>query len=283
MSRFLLSLAVVLLLAGTALAQPVGNDPRFKPNQNSGSASLTLPGFSQTKHFIPDADKSLAAEALIKAHDKNGDRKLNADECPVLFRSNFASLDLNHDRYLTVNELGLGLGGEGSPANRGMVKRGKVIANFVYTVADDFVVEVYQNGAKVADGNREMIAETFGATDEKITIEVREGDWLVFNVVNNRLRWGGSSYFAVAGMKMGNGVGFVSDVTSTRWTYCDDPSQVNAFIADPTSLAGQTTHPSVGKWDRGDARMNELTDGWKGTSVWGKSRNTWIKYVAPAP
>jgi hypothetical protein len=37
------------------------------------------------------------------------------------------------------------------------------LAQYLYTVADDFIVEVYHNGERVP------------------------GDWLVFNVVNNRL------------------------------------------------------------------------------------------------
>ena len=56
---------------------------------------------------------------------------------------------------------------------------------------------------------------------------------------------------------------------------------MNTFIADPAYLANQKARPVTPKWDQGDSRMNSLADGWKGTSVWGNNRNTWMKYVAP--
>src|SRR3954468_24396185 len=77
--------------------------------------------------------------------------------------------------------------------------RDGAVANYLVTVADDFVVEVYHNGQRVPDSARELILERFGATGEKINIAVKSGDWLVFHVVSNRLRWDGSKYFAVAG------------------------------------------------------------------------------------
>ena len=278
MIRTLLSLAIVTIFAQSVSAQPGNPQPQII--KHGSGASLTLPGFPLKTSSGFGAAKTGAVEAMIRVHDKNDDHKLNADECPASFRASFGTLDLNHDGYLNEHELafGLGIGAANSP-----IKRGKVIANFLYTVTDDFIVDVWHNGEKLADSRREMTAETFGATDEKINIEVREGDWLVFNVVNNRLRWGGVSYFAVAGMTTGNGVGFASNFRSPRWTYCDDPSQVNAFITDPTFLSGQVVRPSTGKWDRGETRINALTDGWKGTSVWGNARNTWIRYTAPSP
>jgi hypothetical protein len=276
MSRIHLCTSVVILafaLVAPASAQPVGTES--KPG---GGGSLRLPGMPGAEaSSYKRPGRSTSAEELITAHDKNGDRKLNADECPAPFRASFGSLDINHDGYLDAAELSVGLGVSKLP-----LKRGQVIANFFYTVTDDFIVDVYQNGEKVSDSRRELTDEIFGATVEKINIEVREGDWLVFNVVNNRLRWGGASYFAVAGMKTGSGAGFVSDAGSQRWTYCDEPSQVNAFIADPSYLAGQMPRPPVSKWDQGDSRMNSLTDGWKGSAIWGNSWNTWIKYVAPS-
>src|SRR4051794_124557 len=95
-------------------------------------------------------------------------------------------------------------------------KAGAVLANKVFTAADDFVVEVYHNGEKVPDAKRTMLEDRFGATAERIDIDVRQGDWLVFNVVNNRFRWEGASYFGVAG-KGEDGVAFVSDPADSRW------------------------------------------------------------------
>ena len=210
--------------------------------------------------------------------DRNGDRMLNADEYPRNFRVNFARLDIDHDGHLTSSNSPRARQGPARP-----VRRGEVIANAIYTVADDFVVEVYHNGEKVPVDRRTMLEEIYGATVEKIDIEVREGDWVVFNVVNNQLRWGGCSYFAAAGMKANLGVGFVSEVETGRWLACDEPGEVASFIAHPATLASLPARPIEVKWDQGDARMNSLTDGWKGSAVWGTSRNTWIKYVAPEP
>jgi hypothetical protein len=268
MRRPCLALAM-LLFAVPALAQP-GNPPYtpYEPVKPQAPAARA-----------PSPVEPGVAESIVKAHDKNGDHRLNADECPAPFRPAFGKIDTNHDGYLDEGELALGLG----IATDKPRKRGKVIANYVMTVADDFIVEVYHNGEKVPDTRRSMLEEVYGATVEKIDVEVREGDWLVFNVVNNRLRWGGVSYFAAAGMKSGTGVTFVSDTASERWSYCDDPGQVAAFLSDPGYLARQAVRPIDLKWDQGDSRMSGLAAGWKGSAIWGTSRNTWLKYVAPAP
>ncbi len=275
MNRSILSFAVVLLATTTVLAQP-GNqiEKASKPKTTTTRTTTTSDSVVITRTH-PYQASNLAG--LIPANDRNSDGRLNADECPPVLRHSFASLDRNHDGYLDLDELTFGLVRSG---NIGPVHRGKAIADVVYTVADDFVVDIWHNGVKVPDSHREMIAETYGATDEKIhRIDIREGDWLVFNVVNNRLRWGGVSYFAVAGMKPGGGVAFASEPGNPQWSYCDEPALVDAFIADPAYLANQAAKPSHGKWERGDPRMNSLVDGWKGTPVWGNSRNTWIKYV----
>lgn len=154
-----------------------------------------------------------------------------------------------------------------------------VLANTLITVADDFIVEVYHNGVKVPDARREMIEEIFGATVERIHVDVRPGDWLVFNVVNNRLRWGGCSYFAVTGRGK-SGVGFTTDLDSGRWSCCDDPGQVGQFIAERDRFADHRALPPANPWSDGDSIMTRHADGWKGRPIWGGSRNTWIKFVA---
>jgi hypothetical protein len=156
--------------------------------------------------------------------------------------------------------------------------RGEVIARRVFTVADDFVVDVYHNGLKVPDEKRTLLVENFGATAERIDIEVRQGDWLVFNVVNNRLRWGGSSYFAVAG-RGDAGIAFTTETTSGRWTCCDDPSKVSRYIMDREFSTDDRAERIANPWSAGDGLMNHVADGWGGTPIWGKTRNTWIKYV----
>jgi hypothetical protein len=66
-----------------------------------------------------------------------------------------------------------------------------VAANYIITESDDFIVDIYHNGEVVPDSRRHMLSETFGATGERIDIQVHRGDWLVFHVVNDRFRWGG--------------------------------------------------------------------------------------------
>jgi hypothetical protein len=158
--------------------------------------------------------------------------------------------------------------------------RGKVIAQHLFCVTDDFIVDVYHNGVKLTDDKRTLVEERFGATAERIDVEVREGDWLVFNVVNNRLRWGGCSYFAVAGRGEA-GVSFTTDRSSGRWSCCDDLGQVNRFIRERDSLTEDKARPIANPWSGGDEWMNRLADGWTGTPIWGKTRNTWIKFVSP--
>lgn len=272
-----MSHAIPLFVTLLAAPQVPASDPT-KPAQTP-AATVAKAGTPAEVKNLPRSPSRRAAESLIEKFDRNGDMSLNADEYPRNFRVNFARLDVDHDGHLTFFELADGL-------DKGLarpIRRGEVIANAIYTVADDFIVEVYHNGMKVPAARRTMLEEIYGATVEKIEIEVREGDWVVFNVVNNQLRWGGCSYFAAAGMKVNLGVGFVSEAESGRWLACDEPGGVASFIAHPVTLHQTSARPIDVKWDQGDARMNSLTDGWKGSAVWGTSRNTWIKYVAPEP
>lgn len=157
--------------------------------------------------------------------------------------------------------------------------RGRVLADRLFTVADDFIVDVYHNGVKVPDERRTLLNEIHGATVERIDVEVREGDWLVFNVVNNRLRWGGCSYFAVTG-RGESGVAFTTETGGGRWSCCDDTERVAEFVADRDYLAGHPARPIDNPWPDGDGLMNQVADGWSGRPIWGESRNTWIKFIA---
>lgn len=222
----------------------------------------------------PVAPGRLLAQKLLADRDGNKDGKLNADECPEPLRPAFGRFDVDRNGYLDEGELEHGLGGLSGGTDR---PRGPVVAKSLATAADDFVVEVYHNGQKVPDTRRAIVEEVYGATSEKVDVEVRTGDWLVFHVVNNRLRWDGSLYFAAAGLRADGSVAFASNTTDGLWSSCDDPAEVPAFIAGPAYQSTRPVHTIERKFDRGDAQMEAMAPGWGGTAVWGEARSTWIK------
>lgn len=50
-----------------------------------------------------------------------------------------------------------------------------VRARYQITVADDFIIDIYHNGRAVPDSKREVIEELYGATAERVNIEVCKG------------------------------------------------------------------------------------------------------------
>jgi hypothetical protein len=156
-----------------------------------------------------------------------------------------------------------------------------IVARTLFTVADDFIVDIYHNGRPLPDDRRTLLNEIHGATAERIQIDLRPGDWLVFHVVNNRFRWGGASYFAVTA-RGDNGVAFVSEAESGRWSHCDQPDEVRPFLHSADYLAWQVARPIANPWGEGDRLMSQIADGWTGKPVWGRARSTWIKYRVPS-
>ena len=97
--------------------------------------------------------------------------------------------------------------------------------------------------AKVcSQSKRRLLEERYGATVERIDVEVHKGDWLVFNVVNNRMRWGGAYYFGVAGCFARDEFEFVSRSDAGSWSVCDTPRDVDNFISKNRSSV--TDRPS---------------------------------------
>ena len=153
-------------------------------------------------------------------------------------------------------------------------------ANYVVVVADDFVVDVFHNGVYVPDSKRRPMLDRFGASVERIDISVSEGDWLVFNVVNNRLRWGGAYYFAAAGCFGKDEFGFVSQLKTAGWSACDSPSDVQRFIGERDYLRHQSAQAVARPWHEGTKLKRKYAGaGWDGEPVWGTRRNTWLKVV----
>jgi hypothetical protein len=222
-------------------------------------------------------------DGTFAGQDRNGDSRLNADELPDALKARFAEVDADGNGYVDKAEWD---GAKApAPAPEAPPGHGKVIAQRIFTAADDFVVDVWHNGRRVPDDKRQMVGENYGATAEKIEVEVREGDWLVFNVANNRLRWGGVCYFGAAGINdEGPKIGFATDPDDGRWSYCDDPGRVPAFIAHPGYLADQAALSPANPWGSGDNEMRSRVPEWNGRPIWGRKRTTWLKFVArPAP
>ncbi len=156
-----------------------------------------------------------------------------------------------------------------------------VIAKHLVVTAKDFVIDVYHNGERVPDKQRGMLLDRFGASVERVNIEVRKGDWLVFRVAANRLRHQGSKFFAVAGVLDDNEFGFVSDQKSKRWTVCDDPSDAAQFIANRISGLERPARKIDRVWEEGMGFMRKYAGpNFKGGPLWGAEPATWIKFNA---
>ncbi|MDB6139133.1 MAG: hypothetical protein JWO94_2205 [Verrucomicrobiaceae bacterium] len=151
-------------------------------------------------------------------------------------------------------------------------------ARYIVTVADDFVVEVYHNGRAIPHARRQLLCEKFGATAEKIEVEVHAGDWLVFNVVNNQMRWNGAYYFAAAGCLDKDHFGFVSTLDGGEWSACDTFGDVDKFITEKTYFQHRPAQSVNQVWKDGDGLMKKYSgESWAGSPVWGNARNTWVK------
>lgn len=171
---------------------------------------------------------------------------------------------------------------ENIPADRLFHKADDLLANYVTVVAKDFVIDAYINGDLIPTSQRRMILDRFGSTVERISVKIRKGDWIVFNVTHNRLRHGGTKYFGAAGCLDKDRFGFVSDPASKNWTICDDPSQVADFISRPASEFGKRPSAISKKWGEGDGLMRHHAGGsFSGKPIWGAAPSTWIKYTAP--
>lgn len=155
-----------------------------------------------------------------------------------------------------------------------------IVARAIHTVTQHFVVEVYHNGRRVDDRHRQMTNDIYGAAAEKIDLDVRKGDWVVFNVANNRLRGENSAYFAAQGMTDDSTVGFTTERSTGQWSCCDDPAEVRRFIAERDHLATNAPEAVENSWEAGEENLRSLVSDWQGQPIWGTSKNTWIKFIA---
>jgi hypothetical protein len=151
-------------------------------------------------------------------------------------------------------------------------------------VADDFVTDIHHNGKPILDSKRKLTAEIHGAQAERVVLNLRPGDWVVFNVVNNRLRWDGAYYFAAAALNPDTAVVFASDTRTGDWSVCDDVAEVPRFIADRDHGRDRKAQPVRKPWDKGKGEMLKACPDFTGEPIWGdpRSKSTWIKFVVPA-
>jgi hypothetical protein len=159
------------------------------------------------------------------------------------------------------------------------VSASRLRAMWFHIVADDFVVNIWKNGGIVAESKRLLTDEIFGATVERVEMELVVGDWLVFHVVNNRLRWGGCRFFGMAGFAAEHETTIVSS-PSEEWSYTDQPSDVARFISERDYLKDRTAKPIPADraWDQGTPRLRSICGGkWHGRPIWGDAPSTWLK------
>jgi hypothetical protein len=254
---------------------PLNGVPRAVLEAVATSDDALLKGFRPTKAELVVMTQLDARDYVLTGANGQGqavEARVKGDTKAV-----FASLS-----NVTAAALA-GAAPNAKPADAPAPAPGKLLAKQVLTSADDFVVEVYHNGKAVPLERRKMTAENYGATAEAIDVEVRQGDWLVFHVVCNRLRWDGARYFAAAGRgEDGASVTFTSELTSGRWSACDDPGDVPKFLAERDFKADARALAIRNPWGGGDPAMQQMLGDtpWKGTPVWGAQPSTWIKFVA---
>ena len=158
-----------------------------------------------------------------------------------------------------------------------------VVAAGIQIVADDFVADIHHNGKLVPAESRKLQAEIFGAQAERVALSLRPGDWVVFNVVNNRLRWKGAYYFAAAAVDVDGLVVFASQTTGGEWSACDDVAKAAQFINERDYLRDHKAQRVAKEWDRGDREMHRVCPDFTGEGIWGDpaARSTWIKFIIP--
>ena len=159
------------------------------------------------------------------------------------------------------------------------VARGPVMAHYLQLVSAEFVVDVYHNGTLVPFHLHQLQKEVFGAQIEKVLLEIHEGDWLVFHVVNNGLRDGFPRSFFAAGMIDETHAAFVTDPKTHRWYACDEIQKVPHFITDRADKGDGNVQALTHPWKDGDKWIHEKVPGWKGAPIWGTSHSSWLKYI----
>lgn len=279
------SILTAILLLG--LVQPLFAAKKKKPAPPD--LAKLLPGTSWQWHTIDDEQSITFQPDGLVHHAGWAKRKLVTswkviDQRTVMLRIE-EGRGFDRTAVLTFNKKATQFTGTDFARGRKIKPSRKlppVRARHIVTVTDDFVVEVHHNGKRVPDSQRKLLSDHFGATAERTERVVRAGDWLVFHVANNRLRWGGACYFGAAGVLDEKEFGFVSELKSGAWSVCDDPAKAKQFIARKTQATDNAARAPKRAWKDGPGLMRKFAGrGWNGTAVWGSERSCWIKVIIP--
>ena len=160
----------------------------------------------------------------------------------------------------------------------------ELVASNVVVAADDFVINVYHNGQIVPDTHFKLENEIYGATVMRIRMDIHPGDWIVFEVANDRFRWDGNCAFAAAGLKDNGQTAFASDTDSGHWSACDSTDKASHFISDAAYGADSGVVVPRRPWTRAADEVRKLCPDWQGKIIWCDSdaRHIWIKFALSA-
>jgi hypothetical protein len=162
-----------------------------------------------------------------------------------------------------------------------IVRRGNPVADSLYWAACDFVINVWHNGDPVNWKNRKLEAEVFGRTAERLPIDLREGDWVVFQLANNIVRGKGGRLF-IAGALL-NDKPVIETSASSPWFFEDNPGKAGDFMASYDSGREQNavSIPTDEAWGDGVKLYKRAFPQTKAEPIWGNQPVTWIKLRLP--
>ena len=186
---------------------------------------------------------------------------------------------MNRREAIHALSTGVLAGGAVAASDPPGVSAGKLRAKWIAWCADDFVVDLWHNGRVVPVAQRSLIHEIYGATVERAEVALKAGDWLVFHVVHNRMRWNGCKFFGMVGMAAENEASLVS-TNGKEWSAADFAMDAFRFIRERDYLKDKPAKliPLESLWDQGYSRLHELCGGkWHGTPIWGEAASCWLK------